>query len=406
VIICGTEQESWPLNKRKLIRLLVGGLLTAAVVYLVATHMDKVRANVSQRDSIQYWAAGKLLIHRQNPYDVQKTVELEWNEGYTQTRPVLVRTPPWSLFLFLPLGLANAFWGWVLWIAASVAALIVAMRLSWKMFGKDDKLRPVFLMVGYLFAPVLACLEAAQIGFVLLIGIVLFLEWEEKRPFLAGAALLLPFAKPHLLVFFWLAFLLWILSSKKFAVAGGFITAVAAATILALVFDPAAFQHYREFLRIAAIEGEFIPTVSGVVRLLFFRPHFRAQFVPTLLGLVWSLWFCWKNRAKWSWRDHGLTVMVVSILTTPYGWLTDEVVLLPAVLFAAMCIFGGKEKLRVTARMALAVFGLLNWLMLLLIASHIPLQTGIYFWSSLLWCGWYFYGRGWQVANRLEQAAG
>jgi len=394
------------LTKKKLIRLLVSGLLTAAVVYLVATHMDKVRANVSQRDSIQYWAAGQLLIHRQNPYDVQKTVELEWNEGYTQTRPVLVRTPPWSLFLFLPLGLTNAFWGWLLWMAVSVAALIAAMRLSRKMFGQDEKLRPVFLMVGYLFAPVLACLEAAQIGFVLLIGIVLFLEWEEKKPFLAGAALVLPFAKPHLLVFFWLAFFLWILWRRKFAVAAGFISAVVAATILALISDPAAFQHYREFLRSAAIEGEFIPTVSGVLRLMFFRLYFRAQFVPTLLGLLWSMWFCWKNMAKWSWRDHGLTLMVVSILTTPYGWLTDEVVLLPAMLFAAMCIFGGVGKLRVTTRMALAVFGLMNWLMLLLIASHIPLQTGIYFWSSLLWFGWYLYGRRRQAANAREQVAG
>ena len=400
------EKEIQILTNKKLIRLLLGVALTAAAVYLVATHMDKVRANVSQRDSIQYWAAGKLLIHRQNPYEVKSTIQMEQEQGYTQDRPVLVRTPPWSLFLFLPLGLANAFWGWLLWMAASVAGLIAAMRLSWKMFGKGDRLRPVFLTVGYLFAPVLACLEAAQIGMVLLIGIVMFLELEEKRPFLAGAVLVLPFAKPHLLIFFWLAFFLWILLHKKFAVAGGFISAVVAVTILALFFDLSTFQHYREFLRTAAIEGEFIPTVSGVLRLLFFRAYFGAQFIPTLLGLLWSVWFCWKNMAKWSWRDHGLTVMVVSILTTPYGWLTDEVVLLPAVLFAAMCIFGGKKKLRVTTRMALAVFGSLNWLMLLLIASHIPLQSGIYFWSSLLWFGWYWYGRGRLAANIKEQAAG
>jgi hypothetical protein len=177
-------------------------------------------------------------------------------------------------------------------------------------------------------------------------------------------------------------------------------------TILALIFDPAAFQHYREFLRTAAIEGEFIPTVSGVLRLLFFRPYFRVQFIPTLLGFAWSVWYCWKNRTKWSWRDHGLTVMVVSILTTPYGWLTDEVVLLPAMLFVAMSIFGGVGKLTVTTKLAVAVFGLLNWLMLLLIASHIPLQTGIYFWSSLLWFGWYFFGRHRLAANAREQLAG
>src|SRR5258708_38624379 len=126
---------------RKLIRLLVGAVLTAAVAYYLGAHMDKVRANVSQRDSIQYWAAGKLLLHRDNPYDVKSTVELEWEQGYEQSRPVLVRTPPWSLFLFLPLGLVNAFWGWLLWMASSVASLILAMRLSLNMFQKRDRLR-------------------------------------------------------------------------------------------------------------------------------------------------------------------------------------------------------------------------------------------------------------------------
>jgi Glycosyltransferase family 87 len=392
------------LKDKKWVRLLLAAALTTVVAYVVATHMDKVRANVSQRDSIQYWAAGKLLIHGDNPYDVKSTVELEWQQGYAQERPVLVRTPPWSLFLFLPLGLVNAFWGWLLWMAVLVASLILAMRLSWKMFGKGENTRSVFLFAGYLFAPVLACLEAAQIGFVLLIGIVVFMVCDTERPFLAGVALILPFAKPHLLVFFWVAFLIWIVANKKFKIAGGFISAVVAATMLALIFDPSAFQHYREMLRTAAIEGEFIPTLSGVLRLIFFRQFFRVQFIPLLLGLIWCVWFCIKNLRNWSWRDHGLTVMVVSILTTPYGWLTDEVVLLPTILFAAMCIFAEKEKIPVTTRIALAVFGLLNWLMLLLIASHIPLQSGIYFWSSLLWCAWYFYGRHRLSANYKAQS--
>jgi len=172
------------------LKLLLGAALTVVVAYAVVTHMDKVRANVSQRDSIQYWAAGKFLIHRDNPYDVKGTIELEWQQGYAQDRPVLVRTPPWSLFLFLPLGLANAFWGWLLWMAVSVASLILAMRLSWNMFGKGENTRSVFLFAGYLFAPVLACLEAAQIGFVLLIGIVAFMVFETEQPFLAGAALI------------------------------------------------------------------------------------------------------------------------------------------------------------------------------------------------------------------------
>src|SRR5262249_44029143 len=119
----------------------------------------------------------------------------------------------------------------------------------------------------------------------------------------------------------------------------------------------------------------------------------RMQFAPTGLGLLWSAWFCWKNRANWDWREHGLTVMVVAILTTPYGWLTDEVVLLPATVSAALAILAGQKKLPAGTRVALGVFALLNWILLMPLALHIPLQIGIYFWSSLLWFAWYVYGR-------------
>jgi hypothetical protein len=377
-------------NRRKV---LMGIVITAIAAFFVVRHFDRVRQNVAQRDYIQYWAAGQFLVHGRDPYDAQKVLELEWEQGYAADRPLVVRTPPWSLPLFLPLGLVSAFWGWVLWMAASVAALIASVRLTCKIFGKTQESRPLCVVIGYTFAPVLGCLLAAQIGLLLLVGMVLFLVWEEKRPFLAGAALLLPFAKPHLLGFFWLAFLIWVLVRKRFAVAGGFAAAVAAATMVALIFDHAAFQHYFRFLHTAAIEGEFIPTVSGVLRLLLFRPYFRMQFVPMAIGLIWCVWYCWKNRSKWDWRDQGLTVMVVSILTTPYGWLTDEVVLMPAMVFAALAILGGQRQVCGMTRIALTIFALFNWILLMLLALHIPLQLGIYFWSSLLWFAWYVYGR-------------
>ena len=43
--------------------------------------------------------------------------------------------------------------------------------------------------------------------------------------------------------------------------------------------------------------------------------------------------------------------------------------------------------------------------MLLLVASQIRLQSGIYFWSSLLWLAWYFYGRRHRLADYKAEAA-
>ena len=71
---------------KRFVRLLLGAALTADVAYVLMVHMDKVRANVSERDFIQYWAAGKLLIHRDNPYDVK--ARSNWN-GNTGMRKIV-----------------------------------------------------------------------------------------------------------------------------------------------------------------------------------------------------------------------------------------------------------------------------------------------------------------------------
>jgi N6-adenosine-specific RNA methylase IME4 len=44
------------------------------------------------------------------------------------------------------------------------------------------------------------------------------------------------------------------------------------------------------------------------------------------------------------WRLHGLTLMVVSVLATPYAWFTDEVVLLPAVVQVALWAYNARER--------------------------------------------------------------
>ena len=375
--------------------MLVRVALAAILAYAFVSHWQYLHQNVGQRDSIQYWAAGRLFLHGQNPYDFDAVLELEKQQGYKENRPLVLRTPPWSLFMVLPLGLFDAFWAWALWTALSLGSLLLAMRLCWKMYGGSIVQRDVFWAVGYTFAPVPACLVAGQMGLVLLIGVVLFLWWEAEHPLAAGAALILPFAKPHLLVLFWVVVLLWVVARNKRNTALGFAIALAIVTATPWALHPTIFHDYRQMLHQASIGNEFIPALSGVLRLLFFRRWFWVQFIPMMLGLLWGLWFYFKNRSHWDWRRQGLPLMVVSVLTTPYSWLPDEVVLLPAVLWAAVCILGLEKQHEMTlwTRLAIAIFAALDGLLLLILAAKIPFSGGIYFWSSLLWFAWYMYGQ-------------
>jgi len=219
----------------------------------------------------------------------------------------------------------------------------------------------------------------------------LFLWCEREHPFFAGAALILPFAKPHLLSLFWFGLLFWVIVEKKRTVAVGFGTAFLAATGVALLFDPGIFRHYRDMLHEASIGYEFIPALSGVLRLLFLRRMFWAQFIPMLIGLAWAARFVNRNRQHWNWQWHGPVLLVVSVLTTPYAWLTDEVVLLPAMLQGVAFVYQTRANIKVSTRLLLLIFASLDGLLLLILRFKIPFSTGIYFWSSVVWFSWYVY---------------
>jgi hypothetical protein len=182
---------------------------------------------------------------------------------------------------------------------------------------------------------------------------------------------------------------------RKRDIALGFLGGLTSAIAIALALDPHVFQHYFEMLHTASIGNEFIPALSGVLRLLFFRRMFWMQFMPLAAGLIWALRFFARNASSWDWKQHGPALLVVSVLTTPYEWLSDETILLPAILQAAAFAYAARAGMKARTKIAVGVFGLLNILLLLILKSKVPFSTGIYFWSSLVWFLLYFFARRW-----------
>lgn len=381
----------------KTLKIILVVALFALLAWFLASHQQQIRTSVTARDSIQYWAAGKFLVHHQDPYSVSNVLALERSQGYAADRPLVLRNPPWSLWMVLPLGLLNSYWAWAVWLAVLLASLVLSMRISWRLYG--DGIRPptVFLLAGYLFAPIAACLAAGQFGIVLLLGIVLFFSLEEQHPMLAGAVLLIPFAKPHLFTLLWPILAIWVATRKKWSLAGSFALACLSAVAIALAFDPAVFRHYREMLHQASIQNEFIPALSGVIRMIFFRRFFWAQFLPMVAGFLWSGWYYRKNCRIWSWKEHGPALLVVSVLTTPYAWIADEAILLPAILQGVLWVYRAKAKLTLWSQLAIFIFACLDGLLLLILRAKIPFATGIYFWSSLVWVSWYSYAQRFRI---------
>ena len=386
-------------RSRRRLKLAIGSLLTVALLAGLAHYSGRIESKLPQRDSIAYWSAATLLIHRSDPYNSSSVLELEHQHGYANARPLVLRTPPWSLFMMLPLAFLSPFWAWVVWLVVLVFCLMAGLRLCRRMYTRDDVPSNALTIVAYLFAPVAACVVAGQMSLVLMLGVVLFLYLEKDLPFFAGAALILPLAKPHLLSLFWVAFVIWVTLRRKFRVASGLASAFAMANLIALAFDPQLFFHYRAMLVQQNISSEFIPALSGMLRLLFFHRYFWAQFVPMAVGVGWSVLYVRANWSRWNWREHGPALLVVSILVTPYEWISDETILLPAILQAVVFVYAARNVLRLGTKLAFFGFAVLDLLLLLILRAQVPFSTGIYFWSSLVWFGWYFYAR--RVYRRL-----
>jgi hypothetical protein len=385
------NQEKRVAQPSKRLKIVIDVALAGLILWILVSHQEKIRSTAANRDSIQYWAAGTLLIHRSNPYSVPDVQALESGQGYAAKRPLMVRMPPWSVWMTLPEGLLSSYWAWVLWISCLFASLVISMRITWRVYGNGSRPPDIFHLAGYLSAPVAACLVTGQVGTILLLGTAAFFLLEKDHPFWAGAALLLPMEKPHIFVHVWLVLVFWVLREKRWALLGGTVTAFLIANCIGLAFDPAIFRHYREMLHQQAIQNEFIPSLSGVMRALFFRRIFQVQFVPMILGLLWSLWFYWKNRSTWNWPQHGLAVLIACVLTTPYSWMTDEVVVLPAILQGVIWLH--RARLDWGSRFVILVFVFLDLLLLVMLGARIPLTHASYFWSSLLWGGFYLYAK-------------
>ena len=250
---------------RSPLRLLAAACIVAAGIFVVVLlyAFGLTPAQVTERDYIQYWAAGQQLVHHADPYDFQAIYRMERQNGMQTSEPRISFSPPVALEFDLPLGWVSAKTGLILWLLAELACVLVSIWLVWRLNGKHDTR---LHLLGLAFAPVVACQMAGQIGVFFLLCLVLFLEFHRRRPFLAGVALM-PFAlKPHLFVPFAIALAIWCMVQKKIPLLMGGLCALAASCVVSLAIDPHAWAEYSRMTSSFSIADWFVPTVGMALR--------------------------------------------------------------------------------------------------------------------------------------------
>jgi hypothetical protein len=332
-------------------------------------------------DFISFWAAGQQIAHHQNPYDGAAIGRLEAGAGAHYDPPLLMRNPPYAFFLVLPLGLLGVKAAVAVWSMAIVAALMASTKLLWALHGRREGR---FHLVAYCFPPAFVCLLNGQTGIFLLLGVVLFLYGQSRRPWLAGAGLLLCALKPHLFLSFAVVLLLWMAATRAYRVAAGFAAALAASCGLSFWFDPAAWSQYFDRAGAENIQNQFIPTLSLLLRMAINVRLAWLQFVPAMAACVWAVWYFRRHRAEWSWTRQGSVVLMVSVLAAPYAWFTDQSILFPAVLAGLY--------LAAESRRPMLIFGCITGAAMLEVLFGVGVNTGFYYvWAGPAWLAWYLY---------------
>jgi hypothetical protein len=378
---------------RNVAAFLVVGICTVALsISAVGISGSVLRSDVAgKRDFVAYWSSGQLLLHHQNPYDGSAVLALERSTGYANHRPLFMRNPPSALLLVLPLGYVRAWPGVLFWSLLLIACLMASVQMVRAMHGSPkNRLH----LLGYSFGPALVCIVAGQMGLLVLLGLACFLRWHRSRPLLAGASLWFCMLKPHLFLPFGVALLAWAIFTHSYKVFAGVALALCVSSAVAMSLDPAVWMHYRQMLVSDHVDRTAMQCLSTAVRRSIDPGALWLQYLPASLASVWALAFFRKHRGHWDWLEHGSPLMLVSALVAPYIWITDQAVLLPAVLHGVYLCRSRRLLAGLALGSAFIEYGMMGGVQ--------PFHSAFYLWTAPAWLAWYL---GAVQSSRLPNSA-
>lgn len=350
-------------------------------LYLAAGQIVQVNGTGGV-DLLEYWSAARLIWSGANPYDASLVGALQNQTiGYVQD-VILMWNPPWVFGLILPLAWLSFAAAMKVWFSLFVLSYVASIQILRSLFsdfptGQNYFVKGIFWFSVMTFYPAALCLGMGQISFWMLFGLVLF-YWFEKRgqSFWAGLALTLTTIKPHL---FWLFYLFILFRSFKFSdwrLLFGLALGTLSFLMIGLAVRPTLLAEYFSAISAPPFYW-FTPTLG--VWLHRYIPEFgnTIRFLPSVVALGWFVFALIKRSSFLNERNWLYQIVPLSFLSSPFGWVFDFMVLLPA----SFIIFQTASKLNSTSRIvALGVILLGN--IGLMVGGEIGQQY--YFWYPLL----------------------
>ncbi|MGN6734631.1 MAG: glycosyltransferase family 87 protein [Candidatus Binatia bacterium] len=334
-------------------------------------------------DFVEYWAAAKLLLAGGNPYSPTELLIMERSIGWSQPEPLVMWNPPWTLPLIMPLGVLGYDTAQLTWFLLHSLIIFVGAKVLWQSYAGDPKNARYSLLAVLVFPPVYFALLLGQIGPLILLGIIGFLFFAQKKAWLfAGASLSLVSIKPHVSYLLWIALIFWVLKEKLWRLALGAAVAGLLLVLMPLGWNSAIYTEYVELLSSHAVVQPIewaTPTLGTALGVLLGNPSGAIRWLPSVLGALWLVWYWSHHRAGWNWFVETPLVLLVSVATASFAWTFDHVVLLPAVVQSAVWI---TEKTFAKQQRYITIGLYLSFAAVLVLGKAIALNDFWYFWFA------------------------
>src|SRR5262245_44309710 len=354
---------------------------------------------------IEYWAAVRLLLDGANPYSPADLLARQQRLGWTDTAPLVMWNPPWTMAFTLPFGLVSYETGHFLWFLLNTLLIFVGAHVLERIYGRDGQKSRAWL-AALVFAPTYLVLLLGQIGPLVLFGVIGFLFFIKKRAWvLSGASLVLVSIKPHLLYLLWFALLLWMWRERRWQVALGLASAGVIVALIPVIFDSAIYSQYLQLFSASGMvrPSDWATPSLGIALGRFFDiSQISLRWAPALMGVIWFICYWARHAEIWDWVDQLPLVLLVSLVTTGFAWTYDQIVLLPAVIQASA--WSARDEIKPRRNILIATFVALSVAVLIL---KLRFQNDfLYFWLAPAYLIFYLHLRQQVSARRAAKKTG
>lgn len=293
-------------------------------------------------DSVQYWAAARLMLTGSDPYSPSQVLELRRQAGNYTDFPSnaisMMLYPPWTIPLILPFGVLSYPISRLLWLLAHIFVVFFSVRTIWYLYQGPRKWEWLAYLIAFIFEPTILILRVGHITTLHFLGIVGFLYFIQNSTkikfadFFAGACIALVTIKPQLLYLFLFAVLLWVIERRRWRILAGGSFAILLSSLIALLINPRVFNQYWWAISNYPLGSWATPTLGSILRLIFGIEQEWLQILPSIIMTIGFLFYWWKKHNQWNWLEQTPLLVLVSFLVSPYTWIYDMVVLLLPIL--------------------------------------------------------------------------